>query len=312
MTDIKLISEPWDCGGLYKLTDFPSNSTYTWNGHFRDDVRRFWKGEDNTAWNMSDKLKGSPSIYSSKQGKTKTINFITSHDGFTLKDLVSFNTKHNFANREQNKDGENNNISWNHGIEGPTSNEEINNLRKRQQKNLLFSLFLSQGVPMILMGDEIGRSQGGNNNSWCQNNTLGWMNWGELDQDLDLLNYVKGLIQFRKKFIEIINPKDSSYKSNQEQFIDYQWHGININNPDWGSWSHTIAFSINKNNIPLIWVGLNAYSKKIRFTLPTTKYNWIKVLDSSESVLKKPIPIKDKFIELSNRSSVLIISDELL
>jgi len=173
LIDIKLISEPWDCGGLYKLSDFPSKKTFTWNGHFRDDLRRFWKGDKNTAWNMSDKIKGSTSIYKEDNIFPKSINFITSHDGYTLKDLVTFNRKHNFANREQNRDGDNHNNSWNHGIEGPTTNSLINDLRKRQQKNLLLSLLISRGVPMLLMGDEIGRSQGGNNNSWCQNNLLG-------------------------------------------------------------------------------------------------------------------------------------------
>ena len=122
MIDIKLISEPWDCGGLYKLSDFPSKKTFTWNGHFRDDLRRFWKGDKNTAWNMSDKIKGSTSIYKEDNIFPKSINFITSHDGYTLKDLVTFNRKHNFANREQNRDGDNHNNSWNHGIEGPTVN----------------------------------------------------------------------------------------------------------------------------------------------------------------------------------------------
>ena len=139
LTEIKLISEPWDCGGLYKIKDFPSKTTLTWNGHFRDDVRRFWKGEENTAWEMSDKIQGSPSIYDLRKMNTNTINFITSHDGFTLKDLVSFNHKHNFANREKNRDGENNNNSFNYGVEGPTSNKQINDFRLQQQKNFLLS-----------------------------------------------------------------------------------------------------------------------------------------------------------------------------
>jgi len=138
------------------LGDFPSKNTFTWNGHFRDDLRRFWKGDKDTAWNMSDKIKGSPSIYKEDNIFPKSINFITSHDGFTLKDLVTFNRKHNFANREQNRDGDNHNNSRNHGIEGPTTNLFINDLRKRQQKNLILSLLISKGVPMILMGDEIG------------------------------------------------------------------------------------------------------------------------------------------------------------
>ena len=309
LTEIKVISEPWDCGGLYKINDFPSKYTYTWNGYFRDDVRKFWKGDENTAWSMSDKIQGSPSIY--KINNTKSINFISSHDGFTLKDLVSFNSKHNFANREQNKDGENNNNSFNYGIEGPTSDKGINQLRLQQQKNFLFSLFISRGVPMILMGDEIGRSQGGNNNTWCQNNHLGWMNWNEKDKNINLSNYVKQLIHIRKKFIHLFNPSISNEIINGER-ISYQWHGTNLDKPDWGSWSHTIAFSINKEKNPLIWIGLNAYSKNINFSIPSSKSNWIKVMDTSENQLLKPKQIKDKFIEINARSSILLMTNEIM
>ena len=308
LTDIKLISEPWDCGGLYKLGDFPSKLTYTWNGHFRDDVRRFWKGDENTTWNIKDKIEGSPELYEKHSATTKSINFITSHDGFTLKDLVSFDVKHNFANREQNKDGENNNNSWNHGIEGPTSNREINQLRKRQQKNLLFTLLFSRGVPMLLMGDELGRSQGGNNNVWCQNNTLGFMNWNKVDQDQELLSFTKYLIKLRKKYIKFIYPT----KINNE-LIEYQWHGTNTEKPDWSSWSHTVAFSLNtKDNVPLFWFGLNAYTKDINFNLPKSKSKWIKLIDTAENELGQSKVIIDKCVDLKNRSSVLMVAKGLL
>ena len=308
LTEIKLISEPWDCGGLYKIKDFPSNSTFTWNGHFRDDVRKFWIGNENTAWKMSDKIQGSPSIYGKNNINTRTINFITSHDGFTLKDLVSFKDKHNYANKEKNKDGENNNNSWNHGIEGPTSDEIINKLRKQQQKNLLFSLLISKGVPMMLMGDEIGRSQGGNNNTWCQNNPLGWMNWDKNDMDIELLNYVKSLIKMRKKFKSFINPNQIE----NNMHVEYQWHGTDLNKPDWGSWSHTLAFSINiaKTKDPILWIGLNAYSQNIKFWVPKPKKKWLKVIDTSESEAFKPNLINNEFIEINSRSTVLIVADD--
>ena len=312
LADIKFISEPWDCGGLYKLNDFPSKKTFTWNGHFRDDLRRFWKGDKDTAWNMSDKIKGSPSHYKENNFLPKSINFITSHDGFTLKDLVSFNKKHNFANKEQNRDGDNHNNSWNHGVEGPTSDLLIKKLRKRQQKNLLLSLFISKGVPMLLMGDEIGRSQGGNNNSWCQNNSLGWMNWDENQQDLELLSYLKYLIKIRKKFINFFNPISSTNKKEIDNLVNYYWHGAKLESPDWSSWSHTVALSINKGeNNPLIWAGLNAYSKSIDFHLPKSKSKWLKVIDTNQSGTTKAVPLKDTFIKVNNRSSVLIISEEV-
>ncbi len=312
LIDIKFISEPWDCGGLYKLGDFPSKNTFTWNGHFRDDLRKFWKGDKDTAWNMSDKIKGTPSIYKGENILPKTINFITSHDGFTLKDLVTFNRKHNFANREQNRDGDNHNNSWNHGTEGPTTNLLINDLRKRQQKNLIFSLLISKGVPMILMGDEIGRSQGGNNNSWCQNNLLGWMNWEYGQQDLELLEYFKYVIKIRKKLINIFNPSFFPNNQTNENIPRYHWHGTKLDSPDWSSWSHTVAFSINKGNSnPLVWVGLNAYSKSIDFPLPTCKYNWLKVIDTSMSEIFEPLTINEKSVSIKSRSSLLIISEEV-
>ncbi len=312
LVDIKFISEPWDCGGLYKLGDFPSKNTFTWNGHFRDDLRRFWKGDKDSAWNMSDKIKGSPSIYKEDTIFPKSINFITSHDGFTLKDLVTFNRKHNFANREQNRDGDNHNNSWNHGIEGPTTNLLINDLRKRQQKNLILSLLISKGVPMILMGDEIGRSQGGNNNSWCQNNLLGWMNWEYGQQDLELLEYFKYVIKIRKKLINIFNPSFLPSNQPNENIPTYHWHGTKLDSPDWSSWSHTIAFSINKGNTnPLVWIGLNAYSKSIDFPLPKCKYNWLKVIDTSMSEIFEPLTIYEKSVSIKSRSSLLIISEEV-
>ncbi|MDA9704169.1 isoamylase [Prochlorococcus sp. AH-736-L19] len=310
LVDIKLISEPWDCGGLYKLGNFPSKNIFTWNGHFRDDLRRFWKGEKDTAWNMSDKIKGSPSIYKEDNIYPKSINFITSHDGFTLKDLVTFNMKHNFANKEQNRDGDNHNNSWNHGIEGPTTNILINDLRKRQQKNLLLSLLISKGVPMLLMGDEIGRSQGGNNNSWCQNNLLGWMNWDHSQQDLELLDYFKYVIQIRKKLIKIFNPSFLPNNLSLENNPRYHWHGTKLDNPDWSSWSHTIAFSINKGKTnPLVWIGFNAYSKSIDFQLPKCKYNWLKVIDTSMSGIFEPLTINEKSVSIKSRSSLLIIAE---
>ena len=235
LSDLKLISEPWDCGGLYKLGDFPAKEFRTWNGHFRDDIRRFWKGEKGTIWTLKDRLIGNKSLYNDNNlANIFSINFITSHDGFTLKDLVSFNKKHNLANGENNRDGENNNNSYNYGVEGPTTNKEINNLRQKQQRNLLATLLLSPGIPMLLMGDEVGRSQGGNNNTWCQDNQLGWMDWNQKNWDHDLKEFVLKLISLRKQLPEFFSP-DSIYdcqkdntKVNASHFW-IQWHGIKVN-----------------------------------------------------------------------------------
>ena len=188
----------------------------------------------------------------------------------------------------------------------------INDLRKRQQKNLILSLLISKGVPMILMGDEIGRSQGGNNNSWCQNNLLGWMNWDQSQQDLELLEYLKYIIKIRKKLRTIFNPIYLPEKLNNEDFPKYHWHGTKLNSPDWSSWSHTVALSINKGNTnPLVWIGLNAYSKSIDFPLPKCKYNWLKVIDTSISEIFEPLTINKKSVSIKSRSSLLIISEEV-
>ena len=165
---------------------------------------------------------------------------------------------------------------------------------------------------MLLMGDEIGRSQGGNNNSWCQNNTLGWMNWDKSQQDLELLNYLKFLINIRKRIIKLLNPEILISQKNIGNIPKYYWHGAKLDNPDWSSWSHTVAFSINKGESnPLVWAGLNAYSKSIDFCLPESKGNWLKVVDTNIPEIIKPYPIFDKSINIKSRSSVLIISEEV-
>ena len=165
---------------------------------------------------------------------------------------------------------------------------------------------------MLLMGDEIGRSQGGNNNSWCQNNSLGWMYWDENKQDLELLEFLKNLINLRKQLIKFINPTFTSNKKNIENFPSYYWHGTKLDKPDWSSWSHTIAFSINtKKTNPLVWAGLNAYSKNIDFCVPKLKGNWIKVIDTSIKTNFEPYIFKGKSININSRSSVLIISEEV-
>ncbi len=314
LSDVKLISEPWDCGGLYKLGDFPAKKFRTWNGHFRDDIRRFWKGEKSTIWSLKDRLIGNKSLYNDNNlANIFSINFITSHDGFTLKDLVSFNKKHNLANGENNRDGENNNNSYNYGVEGPTTNIEINNLRKKQQRNLLSTLLLSPGVPMLLMGDEVGRSQGGNNNTWCQDNPLGWMDWDPKNLDHDLKEFVLKLISLRKQLPEFFSP-DSIYDCQKDHTkvktspFWIQWHGIKVNKPDWSDWSHTLGFSINKNNEgSAIWLGFNAYKESMLFDLPTPISPWKKYLDTSilktKNVSKRP---------LSNQSNVRIESNSLV
>ena len=288
LSDLKLISEPWDCGGLYKISDFPAQRVRTWNGHFRDDIRMFWRGDKNIIWKLKDRLFGSKDIYKNNiNSHIFSINFITSHDGFTLNDLVSFNKKHNLSNGEKNRDGENNNHSLNYGIEGPCLDEQINNLRKRQQKNMLASLLLSQGVPMISMGDEVSRSQGGNNNCWCQNTELGWMIWERDKCDNQLKDFVGLLLRLRHLIPEVYETRNSIKEiipANDNETLWLQWHGVKPKSPDWSNWSHTISYSINKGNQGgLLWVGLNAYEKSMTFELPEAIDSWRKILDTGLS-----------------------------
>ena len=199
LSQVKLIAEPWDLGeGGYQLGNFPSGWS-EWNGHYRDTIRAFWRSDNGLAEPLSRRLTGSSDLYQHNgRGPCSSINFITSHDGFTLRDLVSYNHKHNEANLEGNCDGDNHNLSWNCGAEGETSNREVLKLRSQQQRNLLASLILSHGVPMLSAGDEMNRSQRGNNNAYCQDNDLSWLSWDWSVEDEMLVQFVKELLALRK------------------------------------------------------------------------------------------------------------------
>jgi glycogen operon protein len=200
LSQVKLIAEPWDLGeGGYQVGNFPIGWT-EWNGKYRDTMRSYWKGDGGFIGDLAYRLTGSSDLYEyGGRRPYASINFITCHDGFTLRDLVSYNNKHNEANLEDSKDGENHNISWNCGEEGPTRNKHIQDLRLKQVRNFITTLFLSQGVPMLLAGDEMGHTQNGNNNAYCQNNELTWLNW-ELNRDQQqLMQFVSYLIAIRKK-----------------------------------------------------------------------------------------------------------------
>ncbi|MDX6382359.1 MAG: isoamylase, partial [Rubrobacteraceae bacterium] len=200
ISQVKLIAEPWDVGeGGYQVGNFPVGWT-EWNGKYRDSVRAYWKGEGGLVGELAYRLTGSSDLYE-HDGRSPhaSINFVTAHDGFTLQDLVSYDEKHNEANGEDNNDGESHNISWNHGVEGPTNNWEIRRLRTRQKRNFMATLLLSQGVPMILMGDEMGRTQSGNNNAYCQDNEISWLHWELSQADRNFLQFVRRMIQMRKE-----------------------------------------------------------------------------------------------------------------
>ena len=288
LSDLKLVSEPWDCGGLYRLEDFPSRRIGTWNGHFRDGVRRFWKGDEHSSWTLAERFKGSPDLYSNKPvALGRSVNLITAHDGFSLADLVAYNRKHNLANGEDNRDGENHNNSWNHGVEGPSSDRAIQALRRRQQRNLLSTLLLSRGVPMLLMGDEVGRSQGGNNNTWCQDSPLSWMIWGDDHCDQELQTYVRRLLDVRQQLAVLFNPirphsEKKPLRSSDTDELWRQWHGVELNKPDWANWSHCLAMSLQQGpQGAVLWMGFNAYFKSMHFDLPEAASPWCRLIDTA-------------------------------
>jgi glycogen operon protein len=200
LADTKIIAEAWDAAGAYQVGTFGASDRWAeWNGRYRDDVRRYWLGDRGMRGAMATRLSGSADLYESNGRPPHcSINFVTSHDGFTLNDLVSYNEKHNLANHEQNRDGDNNNHSYNYGHEGPSDDPLIESLRIQHIKNLLTSLMLSQGVPMLVAGDECRRTQNGNNNAWCQDNETSWFDWRRIEDHAELLRFTRGLIHFRR------------------------------------------------------------------------------------------------------------------
>ena len=321
LSDLKLVSEPWDCGGLYRLNDFPAKRIATWNGHFRDGLRRFWKGDEHSTWALAQRFKGSPDLYDGKAVAIgHSVNFITAHDGFTLADLVSYNRKHNLANGEDNRDGDNHNNSWNHGLEGPTTEPEVLALRRRQQRNLLSTLLLARGVPMLLMGDEVGRSQGGNNNTWCQDSPLGWMVWNEDHCDLELKLFLKRLLKLRQALPQLFNPLIPARETTKKHPQDHtdlwrQWHGVDLSKPDWASWSRSVATSLHMGSHgALIWMGFNAHKEALDFELPIPASPWTRVIDTSlpapQDFPDQPVPFRGVTIPMQSRSFVLLVAQD--
>ena len=266
----KLIAEAWDAAGLYQVGSFVGDNWQEWNGRFRDDVRRFLKGDNGLACSVSQRLIGSPDIYGHKQREAEaSVNFITCHDGFTLADLVSYNTKHNEANGEANLDGSDDNASWNCGIEGPTQDPGVLALRGRQSRNLLASLLLAIGTPMLAMGDEIGRTQQGNNNVYAQDNPLSWLDWTLLDHNADLHRFVRELIAYRQRRDVLVNDHRLSLCELVRRH-QVSWHGIEPNQPDWSDTSHAFAVTtITSIDHRFRWHAMiNAWWQPLTFQLP--------------------------------------------
>ncbi len=282
----KMIAEAWDAAGLYQVGNFVGDSWKEWNDRFRDDIRDFFRGAYDSVGRAADRLLGSPGIYGPKERELEqSINFVACHDGFTLNDLVSYNHKHNEANGEDNRDGRDDNRSWNCGFEGPTDDPLIETLRNRQVKNFLTTVMLSGGVPMFVMGDEVRRSQRGNNNAYCQDNETSWFDWSLSSKHSDLLRFVKLLIS--RRVIRDVEHEHRRVNLRQTlQETKHAWHGVKLHQPDWSPFSHSIAIGgESKSEGVLAHIILNAYWEPLDFELPTLKdgrENWRRWIDTAQ------------------------------
>jgi isoamylase len=282
----KLIAEAWDAAGLYQVGTFIGERWQEWNGRFRDDVRRFVRGDNSSVPAIATRLLGSPDLYGHEEREAEqSINFVTCHDGFTLNDLVSYNRKHNEANGEDNRDGFDENLSWNCGVEGPTDDATIEALRNRQVKNFFTLTLLAAGTPMILMGDEIRRTQQGNNNAYSQDSELSWFDWTLLERHGDLHRFLKALNEFRQR-------RDTVAEANRLSLNEVlrrariEWHGVALNRPDWSDHSHSLAFTVRSLGGRFLLHGmLNAYWEPLAFELPPlapgSGQNWRRCIDTA-------------------------------
>jgi glycogen operon protein len=312
----KMIAEAWDAAGLYQVGSFVGDSWKEWNGRFRDDVRGFFRGDRGMVWRFADRMLGSREIYGHEAREPEqSVNFVTCHDGFTLNDVVSYNQKHNEANGENNRDGGDDNRSWNHGVEGPTDDPAIEALRNRQVKNLLTVTLMSLGVPMILMGDEVRHTQQGNNNAYCHNNESVWFDWTRVEKHRDVHRFTRLLIA--RRLLRDTTPGRQRITLNQLISGGFKdWHGVKLHQPDWGDDSHSIAFSVRLNNPNrLVYFIFNAYWEALDFELPPLddggKNPWCRwidtFLDSPEDIVEwqDSIPVAGTTYRVGPRSVVL-------
>ena len=314
----KMIAEAWDAAGLYQVGSFIGDSWKEWNGRFRDDVRDFFRGAEYSVSQVADRFLGSPEIYGHKEREAEqSVNFVTCHDGFTLNDLVSYDQKHNEENGEGNRDGAGDNRSWNCGVEGPSSDPEIEKLRNRQAKNFLTLTILSLGVPMFVMGDEVRRTQRGNNNAYCQDNELSWFDWDLLSRHADLHRFVKLLIARRLlRNVELERRRVSLNEILRE--ATKAWHGVKLNQPDWSPWSHSLAFGAELPGHGLrLHLILNAYWEPLDFELPPTLggntwRRWIDTaLDPPEEIVewRTAPPVADGAYHAGPRSVAVLFAE---
>ena len=291
----KLIAEAWDAAGLYQVGSFIGDSWKEWNGRFRDDVRSFFRGEDGYVERLAHRVLGSPDVYGHKEREAEqSVNFITCHDGFTLNDLASYVQKHNEQNGEDNRDGADDNRSWNCGVEGPSRDPAIERLREEQIKNFLTVTFLSLGMPMLLMGDEARRTQRGNNNAYCQDNETSWFDWNLVSQHAGIHRFVK-LLAARRALRKMDSERQRRSLNQLLRCATKAWHGVKLHQPDWSRQSHSLALSMEAPEEDLsFYIIFNAYWEPLDFELPAERHEadhpWRRWIDTS---LESPHDIQD-------------------
>ena len=295
LADTKIIAEAWDAAGAYQVGTFGDDRWAEWNGRYRDDVRRYWKNDSWQRGSLATRLAGSSDLYQA-EGRPPycSINFVTSHDGFTLSDLVSYNEKHNLENGEDNRDGDNHNFSDNHGEEGPSDNPQIQQVRTQQVKNLLVTLLVSQGVPMLVSGDECRRTQRGNNNAYCQDNEISWLDWRLIEEHQDLVRFVRALIEFRRNQPTVRRPWFlSGQRSPNGSFPDVAWYEADGSVVDWqvDNLPMSCLFAApDQTQDPTqqgrhLWLAMNPTSQDVTFSVPSSvsQRNWTCFVDTAAS-----------------------------
>lgn len=314
LANTKIIAEPWDCGGLYQLGGFPAgenNRWSEWNGRFRDDIRRFVRGDEGVANAAATRIAGSSDCYNhSGRAPTASINFITAHDGFTLNDLVSYNYKHNEENGEQNRDGSDDNLSYNHGFEGECINPKIENLRIKQIKNFLVYLFTSQGVPMMLGGDEMRRTQNGNNNAYCQDSPISWFNWELANKNQGLVRFTKTLIELRKAHPVFCRTKFFQDNYDKNTMPEISWYDMNAKNPDWEKQKRFLGFKLNGKSLGDndFYIATNTDIYDLTITLPASPEGtkWYVIADTALNSPEDILPPENAELLRDQRRYVLI------
>jgi glycogen operon protein len=310
LRDVKIIAEAWDAAGAYEVGSFSERRWAEWNGRYRDDVRRFWRGDDGMIGSFASRICGSADIYTkSGKGPDASINFITCHDGFTLNDLVSYRDKHNDANGEDNHDGSNANFSENCGYEGETTDARIEALRKRRIKNFLLTLLVSRGVPMLLAGDEFRRTQGGNNNAYCQDNETSWVDWGNLERHQEIYRFAHGMLAFRRAHSIL----------SQEHFYtddEIRWFSPQLGSPNWADPKcKQFACLIHGDGQDTLHLMFNAGTDAANFRLPPlpADFRWCLAADTSRAAPQDlPAPGEETFLDNSTTYLVASFSSVIL